>query len=180
MINSQMDWCQELKNNFPQYFDNVKVLEIGAANINGSFRNFFKANLYIGLDVQPYGGVDVVCIAHEYDAPDGSFDVVFSTNALEHDMYWQKTLQKMVSLTKSEGLMFFSVPCCVWKPHGTLDSLPEDSMTAKMDGEWANYYKNITEENVKSVLDIDSIFSKYELGISRFNDTFLNFWGIKV
>jgi len=45
---------------------------------------------YIGLDVAPGNGVDIVCEGQNYDAPDESFDVVISCEVMEHNPFWRK------------------------------------------------------------------------------------------
>jgi len=171
---SQQRWCEELKTKFPEHFKDKKVLEIGSLDINGNNRYLFEDCEYIGLDVVPGKNVDVVSIAHEYDAPDESFDVVMSTNTLEHDMYYPKTLQRMVDLLKPGGFMFFSTH--IGPEHGTLHSHPETSGTSQLDGEWANYYKAISINDIGKVLNLDGVFEKYEIGINHFD---VQCWGIR-
>lgn len=172
----QLAWAESIKNKFPAHFKNKRVLEIGAANINGSVREFFQDCEYIGIDVAPYSGVDIVSVAHEYSEPDGSFQVVCSTSELEHDMYWLKTLKKMVDLTCSGGLIFFSC-ASLWKEHGTEKSTPNDSLTVGISKEWAHYYKNITPQDITKVLNLNKIFMEWQLGLDSGLD--LTFWGIK-
>lgn len=177
----QNKWKDELRIKFPQFFNKVKILDIGSADINGTNRPWFTDSEYIGLDIAPFKGVDVVSIAHEYDAPDGSFDVVCSTSELEHDIHWKKTLQKMVDLIKSGGFMWFEAPH-VWSEHGTSTANPMDSLTVKMEKEWACYYKNMDIDDINSVLDLPAIFSEYELYYApKINqpEVALRFWGIK-
>jgi len=176
MHTQQRLWCEGVKQKFPSYFTGKKVLEIGSANINGDLRYLFTDCEYIGIDVAPYGGVDVVSVAHEYDVPDGSFDVVYSASSLEHDMYWQKTLPKMTVLTKQEGLMFFSCGS-TWSPHGCNLHMPEHSLSSKISEEWANYYKNITVNDVVSVLDLTGLFREWQVGLDSGMD--LTFWGVR-
>ena len=177
----QDDWKTELKAKFPQYFSGTKILEIGSANINGSNRPWFDDSCeYTGLDIASYKDVDVVCIAHKYDAPDASFDVVLSTNQLEHDMYWQKTLEKMVRLLKPKGLMFFQTTHD--RPeHGTKTKNSEDSLTVNSGNEeWANFFKRFTIGEIKEFLKPDDIFGKYEISYQPPSDLRdIYFWGIK-
>ncbi len=177
----QNNWKDELKRRYPQYFSGVRVLEIGSAYMNGSNRPWFENCEYIGLDVVLGKEVDVVSIAHEYKAPPQSFDVVISTNQLEHDMYWSKTLQKMVELLKPDGLMILQT--CHNRPeHGTVKTSPADSLTAQIkDGFWNSFYKNFTMEEIKLFLDVDNKFSLYEMGYQPQSDERdVYFWGIKV
>lgn len=170
------NWVKTVKEKKPQFFYGVRVLEVGSACINGDTRDLFEDCEYIGLDVQPYEGVDVISIAHQYDEPDKSFDVVYSTNSLEHDMYWKMTLLKMVALTKDRALMFFFVPS-MWFEHGCSRYLPEQSLTTKMGQEWADYYKNITAQDVANTLDLNNLFLEWEMGL--YDNMSLGFWGIK-
>lgn len=175
-------WKDWLKQKFPKYFNGVKVLDIGSADINGTNKSWFDNCKYIGLDVAPYKNVDVVSVAHEYNALKESFDVVCSTSELEHDMYWDRTLLKMVELLKPEGLMWFVAGHSMGE-HGTRRNNPDDSLTVKLNDEkWPDYFKNISIEMVRSVLDLDKIFKEYEIKyVDEHNqpELFIYFWGIK-
>lgn len=61
----------------------VRVLELGAKNVNGSARPLFRDASYYGLDRVPGPGVDIVQDAATYDGA-GLFDVVVTTETLEH------------------------------------------------------------------------------------------------
>ena len=60
------------------------VLEVGSLDVNGSVRPLF-AGPYTGVDMRSGPGVDVVAFADALPFPDSSFDVVVSTEMLEHD-----------------------------------------------------------------------------------------------
>lgn len=75
---SQRDYVGLVAAGLPSFFRDVKVLEIGSLNINGSVRDFFTNCQYLGIDIAPGRGVDVVCEGQRYDAPDNSFDQVIS------------------------------------------------------------------------------------------------------
>lgn len=59
------------------------VVELGARDVNGSVRDLFAADLYIGVDIADGPGVDVVCDAADY-LPDEPVDLVITTEMLEH------------------------------------------------------------------------------------------------
>ncbi len=176
-------WKDDLKRKYPQYFQNIRALDVGSADINGINKPWFTNCEYIGLDVLPYKNVDVVSVAHEYDAPLESFDNICSTSSLEHDMHWDKTLKKMVELLKPGGFMWFTASHTCGK-HGTRKCAPLDSLTVQLpDSTWPDYFGEITIEMVRSVIDLDKIFEKYEI-FYRGNDTtqldlYIYFWGIK-
>jgi SAM-dependent methyltransferase len=171
---TQIDWCLKMKKEYPEYFFNKRVLDVGSLDVNGNNRGLFKGCEYIGIDVVEGKNVDIICVAHEY-RPDGLFDVVLSTNALEHDMYYKLTLKKMVEVLKPNGLMFISAPY-KWHEHGTTKFKPRSSGTSKMCEEWANYYKNLNIEDITSILSLESIFKEFYIGIAGRD---LRFWGIK-
>lgn len=171
----QQKYCKKIKERVPSFFKNVKVLDIGSLDVNGNNRYLFENCNYIGLDVAEGKNVDIVCVAHKYDAENESFDTIISTNALEHDMYYELTLKKMVSLLKPGGFLVFSVANSFGE-HGTKRKSPTDSNTSRMNETWANYYKNLTPEDIRKSLNLDEIFSEYSLEI--FNKD-LRFWGIK-
>jgi len=53
------------------------VLEVGSLNINGTVRDFFDAEEYIGIDIGEGPGVDVVSGGHKYKSKK-KFDCVIS------------------------------------------------------------------------------------------------------
>lgn len=174
MHKTQVEWCLKLKKDYPQFFVKKRVLDVGSLDINGTNRILFRKCKYIGIDVIPGKNVDVVSIAHEYQ-PDTLFDVVLSTNTLEHDIHYKKTLKKMVEVLKPGGLMFISAPY-KWHVHGTKKIRPHSSGTSQMNEEWANYYKNLTIEDITENLDLPSIFKEFYIGIAGRD---LRFWGFK-
>lgn len=60
------------------------TLEVGSLDVNGSVRSLF-GDPYVGVDMRPGPGVDVVATADALPFDDASFDVVVSTEMLEHD-----------------------------------------------------------------------------------------------
>ncbi len=171
---AQKEWCKKIKNEYPEYFLKKRVLDIGSLDINGNNKGLFRKCEYIGIDVIEGKNVDVVSIAHEYKTKK-LFDVILSTNSLEHDMYFKLTLKKMVNLLNPSGFMFFSAGH-KFKDHGTLEKNPGDSGTTQMGDEWANYYKNFNIKDVTDSLNLEKIFVEFYLGIK---DKDLIFWGIK-
>jgi len=178
------EFCLYVKKLFPNYFNCKKVLDVGSLSINGSNRKLFEQCEYIGLDLGAGENVDVVSLAHEYDEPDNSFDVILSTETFEHDMYLSKTLANIIRLLKSGGLFFFACATTGRAKHGTRTIKPETSpFTAKM-SMWRDYYKNLTEKNIRAIIDIDAVFGEYKfeelhIKMSIYPCHDLRFWGIK-
>jgi len=159
---SQVEWCLKIKEEYPKYFINKRVLDIGSLDINGNNKGLFKNCDYVGLDLIKGTNVDVVSIAHKFNC-DKKFDTVLSTNSFEHDLYYELTLKNMVNLLNPLGLMFFTASSG-HKEHGTMRKSPWASGTAKINNkEWGNYYKNLKMEDITKVLNLEKIFSKFKL-----------------
>ena len=59
-------------------------------------------------------------------------------------------------------------------------SSPNDSLTSQLDNKWADYYKDVRMEDIKSVLDLDKIFEEHEIFYTAEDgERHLHFWGIK-
>ena len=186
MHEEQVDFCRSVKDQHPEFFIDKKVLDIGSLDINGNNRYLFQNCEYIGVDVGEGKNVDVITPGHLYDASDESFDVIISTECFEHDMYYEKTWKNIVRMLKSKGIFLFTCAAPGREEHGTLRTRPQDSPLTSSIGEWSNYYKNISERDLRRVLELDEIFGNYfvdehhEIKVAPFraiND--LYFWGIK-
>ena len=165
----QLDFVQAVKDQFPEYFKGTKVLEVGSLNINGSVRQFFEANEYIGCDLGEGAGVDIVCQGHELPYPDGSFDVVISCECFEHDQHWEKTFQKMIDLARKGGLIIFSCATIGRPEHGTARTSPTDAPFVN------DYYRNLSEEDFEQ---FKSSFNSYRFS-QCLSPKDLYFWGLK-
>jgi SAM-dependent methyltransferase len=93
------------------------VLEVGSQDVNGSFRDLFKeVGSYVGIDQQAGPGVDVVCDATEAANMDIAFDVVVSTELLEHcDRFWL-ALEAMGAALRPGGWLLLTARG--WTPDG--------------------------------------------------------------
>lgn len=102
---------------YPEYFTgDIKVLEVGSYDVNGSVRQFFNCNSYCGVDWRSGPCVDVVCFDHEMNFPH-KFDTIISASMLEHDPYWEKSLESMVSFMKDKGILMLSWGAARNPPH---------------------------------------------------------------
>ena len=86
------------------------VLEVGALDVNGSARAIvtaFGPTSYLGVDMQDGPGVDEVCSAEGLIARFGAdrYDVVFSTEMLEHVFDWRSVLHNLKGVLKPGGLL---------------------------------------------------------------------------
>lgn len=109
---------QWLRATYPQYFAwEIKAIEFGSMNINGSVRNIFVTQDYVGVDWIEGKDVDLVSLAHEVPFPPETFDTVVSASMLEHDPYWEKSLAKMAEVMKKTGLFAVSWGSALNTPH---------------------------------------------------------------
>src|SRR5690606_19424692 len=106
------------------FFRGTRVLEVGSLDLNGSVRSNFSGCDYLGIDVAAGPGVDLVCQGQDYDAPDGSFDVVTSCEAMEHNPYWRETFANMLRLCRPGGLILMTCATTGRGEHGTTRKHP--------------------------------------------------------
>ena len=165
----QQAFCESVKVRFPQYFAGVMVLDIGSLDINGNNQVLFDAdNLYLGIDVAPGRNVDIVCPAHELGLPNATFDIVISTECLEHDRHWVKSLQNAIRMLRPGGLLLVTCATMGRLEHGTLRTTPHDApLLAMVDGEWANYYRNLDENDIRAEIDVAGLFQFVEFSIGE-------------
>jgi hypothetical protein len=144
---------------FPNYFTNVKVLDIGSLDVNGSNRNLFRSSEYTGLDVAPGKNVDVVDSGHTYGGPDKYYDTIVSTEVFEHDMHYQNTVQNVIRMLKPGGLFVFTCASTGRPEHGTRRQSVEDApLLSQVSEDWADYYQNLTEMDFTSISGFSSAF----------------------
>ena len=174
----QIQFCQKIKNKFPSFFENKKVLDVGSLDINGNNRYLFINSNYTGIDIGSGKNVDIVSKAHEYNAPDGEYDVVISTECFEHDMYYSKSIMNCIRLVKSGGLFLFTCATTGRPEHGTRRTRPEDAPLLSSNEEWSDYYKNLTEEDIEEIVLLEKYFSLHEFKINPISCD-LYFYGIK-
>lgn len=156
---TQQQFVRWTKEFFPEYFNGKRVLEIGSLDINGSVRSSFTDCNYIGLDVGEGPGVDIVCGGQEYDAPDASFDVVCSFEAMEHNPFWKETFTNMLRLVRPGGLIIMTCATNGRPEHGTSRSKPDDSpLTANIG--W-DYYRNLSANDFRNEFAMQSLFTKH-------------------
>lgn len=80
-----------------------KTLEVGSFNVNGSVRELFTGE-YTGIDIRDGEGVDTILDASELPEEfSGAFDVVVSTEMLEHCEDWRAVINSMKDALTSDG-----------------------------------------------------------------------------
>lgn len=166
---SQMHFVATVRDAFPRYFHNKKVLEIGSLDINGSVRRFFSDCEYIGVDLGPGNGVDVVQSGHLLDYPDGWFDVAISCECFEHNKHWDATFSNMVRMTN--GLVIMTCATTGRPEHGTTRTSPADAPFTN------DYYRNLEHYDFEEVFNLGDMFIDYQFSTNA-NPADLYFWGL--
>jgi hypothetical protein len=168
-----MNWFNIVKQQYPYYFQEQRVLEVGSLNLNGTVRIFFNDCDYHGIDLGPGPDVDEVIDGSIYSKP-SYYSVTLSTESFEHNPDWKQTFDNMIESTCTTGLIIFTCASTNRPEHGTKATTPTDSpYTCNND-----YYKNLTEEDFKEHWDFDKLFSKYEFQYNPIPGD-LYFYGIK-
>lgn len=91
----------------------LTVVDIGSANVNGTYRTLFdeRSYEYIGVDMAAAAGVDLV-ISDPYRMPfkDGYADVVISGQMLEHSEFFWLTFKEKVRIVNDSGYVIMIAP----------------------------------------------------------------------
>jgi len=102
-----------------------RVLEIGSKYVNGSVRplveRFLKPKEYLGIDIEPGKFVDIVLPAEEIVKyfGEGSFDVIISTELLEHVKDWRVVIKNTKAALKREGYLYLTTRSHGFPYHGS-------------------------------------------------------------
>ncbi|KAF1029666.1 MAG: hypothetical protein GAK40_00381 [Burkholderia plantarii] len=180
MHQQQQAFCKSIKHRFPDYFSEVFVLDFGSLDINGNNHALFDDTCtYLGVDLATGRNVDIVSPAHTLQLPDASIDVVISTECFEHDRHWPQTLHNAIRLLRPGGLLLLTCATTGRPEHGTRRAMPEDAPLLGLAApDWADYYRNLTEDDIRAALDIERTFRTCAFAVNPHSHD-LYFWGIK-
>jgi SAM-dependent methyltransferase len=100
-----------------------RVLEIGACDVNGSLRPIIESRSpkeYIGIDIGPGNGIDVVLDVKDIVKRFGenSFDVIVSTELLEHVRDWRTAIHNIKRACKPGGVILITTRSIGFPYHG--------------------------------------------------------------
>jgi hypothetical protein len=174
----QIEYCLSIKSRFPSFFEGKKVLDCGSLDINGNNRYLFESDgwSYTGVDIGEGLNVDIVTPTHQLAMADESVGFVISTEMLEHDMYYEDSLNAMVRILKPGGMLLFTCATTGRAEHGTRRTTPTDAPL--LEGEWSDYYKNLTEKDIQDISGFLESFECFEFEVQPDHND-LGFWGIK-
>ncbi len=97
----------------PQEIHGKTIIDVGSYDVNGSFRQVLgpmQPAKYIGVDIAAGPGVDDVCSVEDVIKKYGkeSFDVVVSTEMIEHVQNWRIAINNIKDLCKMGGLLYLT------------------------------------------------------------------------
>jgi SAM-dependent methyltransferase len=127
------DYIQKIRGTLPEYFKDKRVLEMGSLDWNGTPREYFENCEYIGVDISGGHGVDIICDSSKFDG--GPFDVIITTEMLEHDKNWKESLLNAKRLLKENGLLIVTAANVNREPH-CLE---------------IGFYRNISKQDILSI-----------------------------
>ncbi|NBU15967.1 MAG: class I SAM-dependent methyltransferase [Actinobacteria bacterium] len=171
-----LDYCKAV---FAAWYEGTTVLDVGSGDINGNNRHYFARGTYVGCDIAEGPNVDVVCPCHLLPFGPGSFDVIISTECLEHDMHYPKTLAKIVDLLRPGGLFVMTCASTGRAEHGTMRCHSTESFTTRLSDEWRDYYRNLTAQDVRDVMDVGAGVFAYHRFYYNARSHDLYFVGVK-
>lgn len=135
-------------------------LDVGGADVNGSVRDQLPDVTWIGLDIEPAPGVEIVADAATWrlgtdGIPGGllptaecfwGFDIVIATELFEHAQRWPEIIQTMALALRKGGPEILIATCASTgrPPHGAR-------------GEWGvpegQYYGNVAPDDLRAELE---------------------------
>jgi hypothetical protein len=146
----QTQFCEWVRSEFPEYFKNVNVLDVGSLDINGNCRYLFKNSNYTGLDIGPGRNVDIVMpiLMYAKVKPLPKYNVIVCCEMLEHDQHAKKSIRAMMRILQPGGLLIITAAYTGRNPHGTKELKPQDSPFTN------HYYKNLTKFKMRWYLKL--------------------------
>ena len=168
-----------VKNLLGRFFNGKCVLDVGSGDINGNNRHLFDNCEYHGNDVIQAPNVTIVSKTKDLPFPDNTFDTIASTECFEHDPEYKQSFLKIYKMLKSDGLFFFTCASSGRAEHGTKRTSPYESYgTIGGLNDMSDYYKNLTELDLKETLNLNELFSVWDT-YYNFHSKDLYFLGIK-
>ena len=90
-----------------------RIIEVGSYDVNGTIRPIVESwepAEYIGVDLEKGPGVDLTCNAEDLleKFEKESFDIVISTELIEHVRDWRKVISNLKKICKPDGIILIT------------------------------------------------------------------------
>lgn len=107
----------------PEEVKGKRVIEVGSCDVNGSLRSLVESYYpaeCIGVDIAEGPGVDMICKAEDILDRFGkeSFDIVISTELIEHIWDWRKVVHNIKNICKAGGIILITTASYGHPYHG--------------------------------------------------------------
>ncbi len=105
----------------PEAVRGKQIVEVGSSEYGlRSLLTHWGPARYVGVDISPGPGVDVVCPAEQAADRLGrdSFDLVICTETLEHIRDWRAAVRNLKALCRQGGLLLVTAPSRGYPYHG--------------------------------------------------------------
>ena len=137
-----MENCLQFKQTYitPRNDTNLRIIEIGSQNINGSIRELFtEYKNYLGVDFVSGNGVDhILADPYQINLESNSADVILTSSCLEHsEMFWLLYLE-VIRVLKPNGLFYMNVPSAGFYHKYPIDAWRFFPDSAASLSKWAN------------------------------------------
>jgi SAM-dependent methyltransferase len=100
-----------------------RVIEVGCCDFNGSIRPLIESwqpSEYIGVDILEHPSVDIICSVEKLEErfDKESFDVVISTEMIEHVRNWKLAISNLKNVCKPGGSILITTRSYGYPYHG--------------------------------------------------------------
>jgi SAM-dependent methyltransferase len=148
----QLKWFTAVRQAVQIPLSDMTVVEVGSADVYGSVREIFRgAGNYIGLDLAPGPGVDLVVPGDVIPLESGSVDLVISAEAMEHDPNWYQTMGECMRILRPGGLLIVSCAGEGRPEHGTRRTDAQESPGTQ--GIGLDHYGNLSRSDMVSAVE---------------------------
>lgn len=96
------------------------VVEFGSRNINGGVRDLLETISYVGLDLEPGDGVDLVVDAARW-APGRLYDLALCLEVLEHALEPVELVEAAARALRPGGMLLLTCATDPREPHSAVD-----------------------------------------------------------
>src|SRR5438046_743249 len=121
MHENNLKWLKDLRNKYPDNFDECTVLEVASCTSDRpNCRDMFATSCqYLGIDKVNGHNVDWVVDAKEFKT-NWEFDTLVILSLFEHDPGWKESFSNTLQFLKKGGLIILC-----WDAEGNLTHNPE-------------------------------------------------------